>query len=168
MAFDFWKPLRRCFLCKGRKHLSRVVNGGYNTEFHYYHEECYQKVVRNPEQYQHAVDVAIHITDELEKTRRDELASQQQLTERIERLRGNVRINSTPTQLVNVINVTRTTSSENGNEVDYTYVPSSVIESIRNQRGAAPQLNETLDKKLKEAQNVSNKDKSNKFKKIFK
>jgi hypothetical protein len=61
MSFDFWKPFRRCFLCKGfsdvmrRKYLFLGITQ--DTQFHYYHEECYQKVIQNSEQISKVIDV---------------------------------------------------------------------------------------------------------------
>ena len=142
MAFDFLKPLRRCFLCKGKKQLLRVEEVGYNTRFWYYHEDCYQTVLRNPEQFSKVLDIAIEITDQLSKISQNEIHNQHVLEERIQKLR-NVTIS--------------------GN-VGISYTPMGTMT-----RDRLPILvSEPVTKLLEKQKNEVQKDKSNKFKKIFK
>lgn len=73
MSFDFWKPFRRCFLCKGfadvmrRKYLFLGITP--DTQFHYYHEECYRKVIQNSEQISKVIDVVDSLQQQYIKIR---------------------------------------------------------------------------------------------------
>ena len=59
-----FKWLGKCFLCKGKEHLSVVSQYGYETRHWHYHPECVRQVLSNP-QYPSYVDMAIVITDRI-------------------------------------------------------------------------------------------------------
>lgn len=96
---DVGKLFRRCFLCRGRKHLSRVVHPGYSTTFDYYHGICLEKVMASPEEYPQNIDSAIQIMDQLHS---DELKKQearrnlQVQVQRLKNITGKEQKNSAP------------------------------------------------------------------------
>jgi hypothetical protein len=69
---DAFRIFRSCFYCKGRFSLLQVVNPGYNTTYDYYHQECLDHVLKNPEKEVKFLDMAIQITDQLVKDREHE------------------------------------------------------------------------------------------------
>ena len=48
-----------------KKDLLQVVHPGYNTTYHYYHENCLKEVLRDPEKYEKYLDTAIQIQDQI-------------------------------------------------------------------------------------------------------
>lgn len=89
MSFDLFKKFRKCYFCKENKNLNRVEVFHYDSvEYYYYHEECYQRIIRNPEQHRQFINVAIIITDCLEKARLRELELAQDLKNKVLRLRS--------------------------------------------------------------------------------
>jgi hypothetical protein len=47
--------------------LKQIEHPGYNTTYHYYHNECLQKVLDYPENYVKYVDTAIQIQDQINR-----------------------------------------------------------------------------------------------------
>jgi len=69
---DIFKIFRSCFCCKEKKELLVVAQPGYEgTHYCYYHEECLQKVLKDPEKYVYCLDSAIQITDQIQKEEND-------------------------------------------------------------------------------------------------
>lgn len=72
MTIDSLRLFRHCFFCKGRKELHRVEHPGYSTTFQYFHPECLEKVLKDPEIHVGYVDSAIQIHDQLVSDRQHE------------------------------------------------------------------------------------------------
>jgi hypothetical protein len=81
---DIFKIFKhKCFSCNGTEYLSRVVHPGYHTTYTYYHQNCLDEILRNPEANQHCLDSAIQIMDQIKK---DEDAKESKLRENFEKI----------------------------------------------------------------------------------
>jgi hypothetical protein len=69
---DALRVFRKCFYCKGRSHLLQTVHPGYNTTYDYYHKDCLEHVLENPEVLVKYLDTAIQISDQIESDRQKE------------------------------------------------------------------------------------------------
>jgi hypothetical protein len=59
------KILNKCFFCHSKQNLICIKHPGYDTTYHYYHNECLKKVLNEPENYPEYVDTAIQIQDQI-------------------------------------------------------------------------------------------------------
>jgi hypothetical protein len=106
--FDYFRPFRRCFYCKGRRKLLRVVHPAYHTTYDYYHQECLDVVMQNPLSNFKFIDSAIQIMDQINKDRQDERSKEEEFHRAAQRLLQNSKkkneTNELLDQLNNVIN----------------------------------------------------------------
>lgn len=95
---DIFRLVRTCFLCNGRKNLLRVAHPGYSyTTYCYYHEECLQKVINNPEKYVKNLDSAIQIIDQIRKDEQEQLEHEHSQQLKIQIFRENNFSRTNPT-----------------------------------------------------------------------
>lgn len=87
-----FKIFHRCFLCHHKDYqgsafekLKQIEHPGYDTTYHYYHNNCVQKVLNSPEDFIKYVDTAIQIQDQIN---RNTMEAQNKVRAQIERAKA--------------------------------------------------------------------------------
>lgn len=81
---DLFKIFRhKCFHCRETENLLKVAHPGYHTTYTYYHQNCLDKVLKDPEGNQFYLDSAIQIMDQI---RKDNEARQSKLRANLQKI----------------------------------------------------------------------------------
>jgi len=139
--FDVFRVFKKCFFCKGRKNLKRVVHPGYEVTFTYYHQDCLEKVVANASSYPGFVDSAIQITDRIREDNELKSQNRQRLQQSIETLNS----------ITNITNLIRNARNENvgiGTSLEITlFTSEQVMAQVKAEPKNIKQDELTLEKK---------------------